>query len=333
MSTSPPPITNSQSNFLLDLILAGTASAIGKTITAPLDRVKLLLQSQSSIKTITTPYKGIINCFSRLVKSEGILSLWRGNLPNVIRYFPSQSLNFAFKDTFKTKLIKPNNNKDDKIGFYKYALGSALSGGLAGTMSLFVCHPFDLVRTRMATDNMIETNNGKISYKGRNFNGMQDCFKKLYLTSGINALYKGMMVSILGAFSFRAFYFGGYDTLKSIFDKYNSNKKNSTNTNNKVLFLLKFSIAHLVSVTASTLFYPLDTIRRRIMIESGKNYEEMIYKNARDCFIKIYYSKEGYLGFYKGYATNALRTMGGSLVLVLYDEFQKVMGVKARGGR
>ena len=42
-------------------------------------------------------YGGIIECFSRTTREEGVLSLWRGNTANVIRYFPTQALNFAFK--------------------------------------------------------------------------------------------------------------------------------------------------------------------------------------------------------------------------------------------
>lgn len=45
---------------------------------------------------LATPYKGIGDAFSRTYKDEGLVSLWRGNTANVIRYFPTQALNFAF---------------------------------------------------------------------------------------------------------------------------------------------------------------------------------------------------------------------------------------------
>ena len=45
---------------------------------------------------LSHPYKGVIDCFSRTYKDEGLVSLWRGNTANVIRYFPTQALNFAF---------------------------------------------------------------------------------------------------------------------------------------------------------------------------------------------------------------------------------------------
>ena len=46
-------------------------------------------------------YNGIIECFSRTTRTEGVMALWRGNTANVIRYFPTQALNFAFRDYFK----------------------------------------------------------------------------------------------------------------------------------------------------------------------------------------------------------------------------------------
>ena len=35
-------------------------------------------------------YTGIVNCFTRVSAEQGIASFWRGNLANVIRYFPTQ---------------------------------------------------------------------------------------------------------------------------------------------------------------------------------------------------------------------------------------------------
>jgi solute carrier family 25 (adenine nucleotide translocator) protein 4/5/6/31 len=299
---------NKKSTFTLDFILAGVSAAIGKTATAPLERVKLILQNQISIEVIERPYAGIRDCFSRLIKSEGFFSLWRGNVPNVLRYFPNQAMNFAFKDTFKTIFCPYDPNKD----FWKFALGSCFSGGLAGSISLMVCHPIDLVRTRLATDN--KSVNGL-----RKFNGTFDCLGQIYRKEGYIGLYRGIVVSVVGIFAYRAAYFGGYDTLKSKMKKHNAG------------FFTKWFVAQSVTIVAGMMFYPLDTIRRRIMIETGKLDHEKKYKNAVDCFKKMY-RQESVRGFYKGFATNAMKTSGSSIILVLYDEFQKFFGVEARGG-
>ena len=93
--------------FLIDLASGGTAAAVSKTAVAPIERVKLLLQVQDASQTITADkrYKGIVDVLVRVPKEQGYAALWRGNLANVIRYFPTQALNFAFKDTYKKMFL------------------------------------------------------------------------------------------------------------------------------------------------------------------------------------------------------------------------------------
>ena len=47
------------------------------------------------------PYRGIMNCARRIVANEGVLQLWRGNMANVLRYFPTLALNLAFNEKIK----------------------------------------------------------------------------------------------------------------------------------------------------------------------------------------------------------------------------------------
>merc|ERR1712071_86755 len=89
--------------FVVDFALGGISAAISKTVVAPIERVKLLLQVQDNIKGIdpASKYKGIGDCFSRVHSEQGLAAFWRGNMANVIRYFPTQALNFACKDFYK----------------------------------------------------------------------------------------------------------------------------------------------------------------------------------------------------------------------------------------
>ena len=79
--------------FIIDFLMGGVSAAVSKTAAAPIERVKLLIQNQDEmIKSgrLSEPYKGIGDCFKRTMKEEGVVSLWRGNTANVIRYFPTQ---------------------------------------------------------------------------------------------------------------------------------------------------------------------------------------------------------------------------------------------------
>ena len=71
-------------------------------------------------------YSGIIDCFRRTAASEGAVSFWRGNTANVIRYFPTQALNFAFRDTYKSMFAY----KKERDGYAKWMAGNLASGGV-----------------------------------------------------------------------------------------------------------------------------------------------------------------------------------------------------------
>jgi solute carrier family 25 (adenine nucleotide translocator) protein 4/5/6/31 len=153
-----------------------------------------------------------VNCFSRVVQEEGIGALYRGNLANVVRYFPTQALNFAFKDTYK-KIFCPFNPKTDPGKFF---VGNLLSGGFAGATSLTFVYPLDFARTRLAADI------GKGGAE-RQFTGMNDCLAKIAKTDGVKGLYQGFCISVLGIFAYRACYFGCYDSGKKLLFKDDKN--------------------------------------------------------------------------------------------------------------
>jgi solute carrier family 25 (adenine nucleotide translocator) protein 4/5/6/31 len=293
-------------NFMLDFALGGVSAAISKTAVAPIERVKLLLQTQDANAKITgeKKYKGIVDCLVRVPKEEGVSAFWRGNLANVIRYFPTQALNFAFKDTYK-KVFCPFNPKTD---FWKFFLGNLASGGAAGATSLTVVYPLDFARTRLAADV------GKGS--DRQFKGLTDCLSKIYKSDGAKGLYQGFGVSVIGIIAYRACYFGGYDTLKRVLF-----------TDGKTSIIFKFIVAQFVTGLSGLFSYPLDTVRRRLMMQSGR--ADVLYNGTIDCVRKIYH-KEGGRAFFKGALSNILRGMGASLVLVLYDEFQIMFAAPAK---
>lgn len=286
-------------NFALDFMLGGVSAAISKTATAPIERVKLLLQTQAANKKLEgdKAYKGIVDVLVRVPREEGVGALWRGNLANVIRYFPTQALNFAFKDTYKT-IFCPYNPKTE---FWKFFFGNLASGGAAGATSLLFVYPLDFARTRLAAD----VGRGPAE---RQFNGLLDCLNKIRATDGTKGLYQGFGVSVLGIIAYRACYFGGYDTAKR-----------TLLSDPKTSVLFKFLVAQVVTSISGLMSYPLDTVRRRLMMQSGR--KEVLYTGTLDCFAKIY-ANEGGKAFFKGALSNIFRGAGASLVLVLYDEMQ-----------
>uniref|UniRef100_A0A914BZU7 ADP/ATP translocase n=1 Tax=Acrobeloides nanus TaxID=290746 RepID=A0A914BZU7_9BILA len=283
--------------FLLDLATGGTAAAISKTIVAPIERVKLLLQVQDAQRTISADkrYKGIIDVLTRVPKEQGFWSLWRGNLANVLRYFPTQALNFAFKDTYKRIFLK---GVDKEKQFWRFFVGNLASGGAAGATSLCFVYPLDFARSRLAADI------GKGA--SREFSGITDCIMKTFKSDGIVGIYRGFVVSVQGILIYRAAYFGLFDTTKG-----------RVTQGKDLNFFQAWALGQVVTVSSGILSYPWDTVRRRMMMQSGR--KDNLYKNTLDCAKKIV-KNEGWHGLYKGALSNVYRGTGGALVLATYDE-------------
>jgi len=286
-----------KTNMAEDFLLGGTAAAVSKTLAAPIERVKLLLQNQGEQAAITKPYTGIIDVFKRVPAEQGVASFWRGNFANVLRYFPTQALNFMFKDFYKQYLERPRSD-----GFWPCLMGNMASGGAAGATSLLVVYPLDFARTRLAVD----VGNNKAT---REFSGTLDCILKTAKTAGWGkgGVYNGFMVSCVGIIFYRGAYFGLYDTVSDL-----DSMKDAG-------FLQKFALGYSVTVTAGLLSYPLDTIRRRMMMTSGGEKGKK-YKSSTDAFVKIMRNpNEGFAALYKGAGSNILRGLAGALVLVGFD--------------
>lgn len=287
-------------NFALDFVMGGASAAVCKTAAGPIERVRLLMQNQSEMQKqgrLDRPYKGITDCFARVAKDEGVLSLWRGNFTNVLRYFPTQALNFAFKDQFKKLFAVAANASNSK----KFAANIA-SGGLAGATSLTFVYPLEYARTRLS-------NNVKSKGGERQFVGLRDVFNKTYQSDGIRGLYRGFNTSVVGIIVYRGLYFGLYDSLKPTLGPLQNNLV--------ATFLLGWSI----TISAGLAFYPFDTVCRRMMMSSGCSEK---YTSSISVFRHIV-KTEGTPALFKGAGANILRAIAGAGVLALYDRLQLIV--------
>jgi len=292
--------------FVENFMLAGVAAGVSKTAAAPIERIKLLVQNQDEMikqGRLDRPYNGVVDCFKRVLASEGVYPLWRGNLANVIRYFPTQALNFAFKDSIKAVFATPKDASNQR----KFATNIA-SGGAAGTMSLLFVYSLDYCRTRLAND-------AKGKGGERQFNGLIDVYVKTLKSDGIVGLYRGFVISAVGIFIYRGMYFGLFDTLKPILIGKDGN------------VFASFLLGWAVTVTAGLMSYPIDTIRRRMMMTSGGAVK---YKGSIDCAVQIM-KNEGFMSMMKGAGANILRGIAGAGVLAGFDKFQELY-IKWRTG-
>merc|ERR1711929_35074 len=285
--------------FAENFLLSGVAAGVSKTAAAPIERVKLLVQNQDEMikqGRLAEPYKGVVDCVQKTLRTEGVLPFRRGNLANVLRYFPTQALNFAFKDTIKALFKTPK----DAPNYVKFGT-NILSGGFAGTLSLMFVYSLDYARTRLAND-------AKGKGGERQFHGLIDVYVKTLKSDGIQGLYRGFVISAVGIFIYRGMYFGLYDTLKPII------------LGEDAGVTLSFFLGWAVTVTAGLMSYPIDTVRRRMMMTSGGGVK---YNGSIDCFRQVV-KNEGFMSLMKGAGANILRGVAGAGVLAGFDKFQQV---------
>jgi solute carrier family 25 (adenine nucleotide translocator) protein 4/5/6/31 len=295
------------SSFWTDFAAGGVSGAIAKTCTAPIERVKLIIQTQDANPRIVSGevprYTSIASTFRRVASEQGIRAFWAGNGVNVLRYFPTQACNFAFKDMIKGVFPKP-----DKSDFWKVLAVNVGSGAAAGAMSLCFVYPLDYARTRLASD----VGKGK-----KQFSGLFDCLKKTVRgPKGFFSLYNGFSVSVIGIMPFRGAYFGVNDTLVT----WNPYQKEVSVRG----IVSKFVCAQTAALCAAFVSYPFDTVRRRLQMQSEKPKDQWLYRGTGHCFRKIL-SEEGPSALFKGAGANALRTVGSAIVLVLYGEIQNYL--------
>jgi len=292
---------NENKNPLVNLAAGGIAGAVAKTITAPMEKVKLAIQNQDSNPKIVSGemprYKGMGDCYVRHVKELGVASLWRGNVANCIRYVPTAAFNLAFKDNIKRMFPKYDKNTQ----FGKFAMSQIGAGAAAGGCTNTLVYPLIYVRTVLGADI------GKV----KKFNGMGDCLIKTARSGGFLSLYNGIGPSTIGIVVYRGAQFGLQDIVKA----FNPWQQEVTARG----LVSKFCVAQLAVSVSGIAAYPFDTMQRRLQIEASKPADQKMYTSMPDCFKKIL-AKEGPKGFFKGAFANILRGTGAAIVLVLYDE-------------
>ena len=353
--------SSSQKTAARDALAGACAGALAKTVVAPIERVKLLMQLQFSIEKTSNKNKAAINAKTGLAienkalpladgrrlgafevakkvyERQGLVAFWRGNTPNVIRQGGTAALNFLLMDWYKAairpvliwSLSLPSDREPKARKKRRAIISSFLSGGLAGGTVTTVLYPVEFIRTRLAMD----VGRGTAGVPRRYPGGMRDVCSSIWRVDGWRGLYQGYGIALAGVVLYRALHLGGYDAMKTeILHRRGHNigitgaRQGNNDSKNKSAGLTmgeRFLAAQIVSLTAGTACYPIDSVRRRLMMQAGLPIEQRLYKNSLDCCRRVW-ATEGLHGFYLGIGPNLVRSFGASLLLVSYDVF-KVM--------
>jgi len=306
--------------FLEDLVCGGGAAALSKTVVAPLERAKVVLQAQRSVFiTERDRFKGLVDFLTRAPQEQGVVSLWRGNWANVLRIVPATAIRFPCYDTYK-RLSLPR-------GEWGYSgaervLRRMEAGIFAGLTTLLFTYPLDVAKTRLSLDNS-KTGEAKL------YKGVWDCLSKTRRADGFVTWYRGFLLAAGTTIPYFAVSFTVYDLLRDAFILNRKRTSGETSTSDAYAILNYIGIGTIAGTAAQLVTYPLDTIRKRLQM-NGLLGTEKVYKSTLDCIKKVS-AAEGVKGFYGGLVPTLLKIAPAAAIqFTAYDLLKNEVAAKDR---
>jgi len=255
----------------------GIAGVASRTITSPLDVVKILAQ----VGTKDTS-QGFVRSFRNIYTKEGIRGFWKGNGIACVRLFPYNAVQFAVFTKLKVILSDPYTGK---ITMWN----SLLAGSVAGIAATVATYPTDMVKTRLT---VAHADPLQSKYKG-----MVHAFTCIYKEEGARAFFKGMNASIIGVIPFAGGTFMAYEILDKAFGT----------PRDKMSPIQNFINGCLAASFAQTFSFPFDTIRKKLQAQSRTVTEDMKpdveFNGMIDAFVQTV-KKNGVLGLWRGNVAN-----------------------------
>jgi solute carrier family 25 (mitochondrial phosphate transporter), member 23/24/25/41 len=283
---------------VLQLAAGGAAGAIARTFVAPIDRVKILMQTQHVVRgTSEAPkYLSLRQSLRTIIKDEGVARLWRGNGVNCIRVVPYSGFQFASYDKIKSFFINAG-------GVDNFGVPQRLSCG-AGAAVVATCatYPLDMVRLRLSVQPELR--------------GVADSVRSILAEGGPRSFFKGFIPTVCSITPFVAINFATFDTIKTTAHvRFPSTKDSIPAT---------LSMGAMSGLFAQTCCYPLDLVRRRMQLKGH------VYSGVLDA-LKTIARDEGFRGFYKGMVPNAVKVVPNTaLRFMAYDVLKKYLGIEGK---
>jgi solute carrier family 25 (adenine nucleotide translocator) protein 4/5/6/31 len=296
---APPSKAPTVSSSLDRLVGSFFFASVSKSAVAPLERVRLILQTQS-VNSLASgeehTIKTTIECVKRIYSDQGVLAFWKGNMVVCLKFFPQHFASIYLQNVVNNQMNKVLPAVDSKTPTWSSFVDQFLRGGVIGSVSALVCYPMDVFQTLIATDLAVAPR----------FSGLIDCIVKTHKIQGLSGFFTGWPSSVIGIFVYR---FGQLCTHKKLQEL---TPRGATGA------VTSFLIALFSRVLVSSLTFPLDTVRRLQILDASKSLDQREFKNTIDCFQKVL-SKEGVLGFYNGFAVDLIRGFASTLLLLAID--------------
>jgi solute carrier family 25 phosphate transporter 23/24/25/41 len=271
-------------------LAGGTAGALAKTCTAPLDRLKIIMQissaNQQTAAAKAAASGGLIPAFIAIGKSEGIKGYWKGNVPQVIRILPYSTAMLNSYEFYKQQFGGDQYRETGKLP----VSSRLMSGALAACTATLVTYPLDIIRLRLSVDPNMTT--------------MTQVCKAIIKEEGATAFFKGLPATCLSISPYSALNFCMFDLIKKAIPGEETAQTVAT-------------ASFIATMLASGTCYPLDTIRRQMQLKSSS------YANVFDAG-KAILARDGVGGMFRGFVPNVIKNAPNkSVQLTTFDMFKR----------
>lgn len=273
------------------LVSGGLAGALSRTMTAPLDRLKVLYEVQHHKSRTNSIWRDL----RAIGQRGGFKAYFRGNGVNVAKIIPKMAIKFYAFEHFKSFFA------DGESATFLQRLMSGMS---AAAFSQLAIHPLDCVKTQIAaTEETV-------------FKGVTDVVTFMWRKEGVRAFYRGAVPSVIGIIPSMGVDLAIYDTLKTLYTKHLL----KSDAMPPALVLLSIGMAS--TAAGYTVGQPFGVIRARLMVQGSHAEYVQRYTGAMDV-VRQTLREEGVRGMYRGLGPQMLRVIpAGSITYVAYDMFQ-----------
>ncbi|GMY27713.1 mitochondrial thiamine diphosphate carrier 2-like [Fagus crenata] len=309
----------------IDTTAGAIAGGISRTVTSPLDVIKIRFQVQleptsswallRSNLSGTSKYTGMFQATRDIFREEGYLGFWRGNVPALLMVMPYTAIQFTVLHKLKT-FASGSSKSEDHIQLSPYL--SYVSGALAGCAATVGSYPFDLLRTILASQG-----------EPKVYPTMRSAFVDIIRARGFRGLYAGLSPTLVEIIPYAGLQFGTYDTFKRwtlTWNRLRASKSGLNGTEDGLSSFQLFLCGLAAGTCAKLVCHPLDVVKKRFQIEGlprhpryGARVEHRAYRNMFHAIRQIL-QLEGWAGLYKGIVPSTVKAApAGAVTFVAYE--------------
>eukprot|EP00929_Paragymnodinium_shiwhaense_P075712 TRINITY_DN38740_c0_g1_i4.p1 TRINITY_DN38740_c0_g1~~TRINITY_DN38740_c0_g1_i4.p1 ORF type:complete len:454 (+),score=92.51 TRINITY_DN38740_c0_g1_i4:79-1440(+) len=276
------------SQLAAQLSSGGVAGAVSRTCTAPFDRVRLMMQTESASAGST------VGSSLRAIAAEGAMAFFRGNGVNCLKIAPETAIKFVAFDHLKSLVAKDPHNITVMERF--------VAGGSAGALAQAAIYPLEICRTRLAT-----------APQGT-YTGAFHCLQSIVRKEGFRHLYQGLGTSVVGMVPYAGMDLAVYSMLKEVVSKQCGDKKEPGVT-------LVLGCGMVSSTVALVGTYPIGLVRTKLQVSGMPGAPS--FSGPVDALIKTVRAG-GVRGLYKGIVPTMMKVVpSASISFAVYDVLSK----------